>query len=147
MTGAKHVLKILEWDTGYTDRNFDRVRRDALIMERLTGSPYIVNIYSYCGFAQVVELGREGNLDNVIYDPDKPLPGPLKLRLANQVARALADAHDIDGDGRSSISHGDYASKQYIKVGKVSYGCCVAWYDVWRRGCVDQFAALLFHEY
>jgi hypothetical protein len=34
------ALKILMFGTDYSDRNFDRVRRDALILERLTKSPY-----------------------------------------------------------------------------------------------------------
>ena len=32
------VMKILQYGTDYTDRNFDRVRRDGLILERLTKS-------------------------------------------------------------------------------------------------------------
>lgn len=34
------ALKILSYGTSYSDRNFDRVRRDGLILERLTKSPY-----------------------------------------------------------------------------------------------------------
>lgn len=34
------ALKILSYGTEYSDRNFDRVRRDSLILERLTRSPY-----------------------------------------------------------------------------------------------------------
>ncbi len=34
------ALKILIFGTDYSDRNFDRVRRDALILERLTKSPH-----------------------------------------------------------------------------------------------------------
>ena len=34
------IMKILKYGTEYTDRNFDRVRRDGLILERLKKSPY-----------------------------------------------------------------------------------------------------------
>ena len=34
------AMKVLKWGTEYSDRNFDRVRRDGLILERLTKSPY-----------------------------------------------------------------------------------------------------------
>lgn len=34
------AIKILSYGTDYSDRNFDRVRRDSLILERLTRSPY-----------------------------------------------------------------------------------------------------------
>ena len=33
-----------------SDRNFDRVRRDGLILERSSKSPYVLDIYGYCGF-------------------------------------------------------------------------------------------------
>lgn len=34
------IIKILKWGSLYSDRNFDRVRRDGLILERLRQSPY-----------------------------------------------------------------------------------------------------------
>jgi hypothetical protein len=34
-----------DWD----HRNLERHRRDALTMERLTSSPYIISIYGHCG--------------------------------------------------------------------------------------------------
>ena len=34
------AMKILQYGTEYSDRNYDRVRRDGLILERLTKSPY-----------------------------------------------------------------------------------------------------------
>eukprot|EP00980_Cylindrotheca_fusiformis_P021776 scaffold8600_cov111-Cylindrotheca_fusiformis.AAC.8 len=116
--GSEHVVKILQYnkDTDYTDRNFDRVRRDSLIMERATRSPYVLDIYSYCGFSQVVEFGKEGDLDDLIYDYHRELESYQKIQIAVQVTQGLTDVHDIDGDGISSISHSDFASKQYILI-------------------------------
>jgi hypothetical protein len=110
------VMKMLLYRKDHTDRNLDRVRRDALIMERLTKSPFIVDIFAFCGFTQVVELGDQHHLEWLLWHPQKELDPTLKLQLATQAAQALADAHNIDGDGRSSISHGDFAAKQFIKV-------------------------------
>jgi hypothetical protein len=113
---SMHVVKILQYETDHTDRNFDRVRRDSLIMERSTRSPYVVDIHSFCGFAQVVEFGKDGNLDDVVWNHYEDLSSSQKLQIATQVAQALADVHNMDGDGRSSMSHGDFATKQYILI-------------------------------
>lgn len=85
-------------------------------MERATESPYVVDIFGFCGFAQIVEYGKDGNLDDVVYDDYSLVTQPQKLQVATQVAQALADVHDLDGDGIPSISHGDYATKQYILI-------------------------------
>jgi len=114
--GATHIVKILESGKDYTDRNFDRVRRDSLIMERASGSDYVVDIYSYCGFSQVVEYGPHGNLDAILDETYDELSQSQKLQIATQAAKALADVHDLDGTGISSMSHGDFASKQYIFI-------------------------------
>jgi len=112
---SEYILKIL--DGRHTDRNFDRVRRDSLIMERSTRSSYIVNMYSFCGFAQIVEFGKDGGLEDVIWQ-DR-FTSTQRLQVATQVAQALADVHNIDGDGISSMTHGDFAGKQYILINGV----------------------------
>ena len=43
------VLKTTKGEHEVDTRNLERHRRDALTMERLTSSPYIVSIYGYCG--------------------------------------------------------------------------------------------------
>ena len=52
------VLKILEYGTKYTDRNYDRVRRDAMVTERATFSKYIVDGFGHCGFALLSPLAK-----------------------------------------------------------------------------------------
>ena len=47
------VYKVLNYGSEYTDRNYDRVRRDALIMERGTKSEYLIDIYGHCGMSLV----------------------------------------------------------------------------------------------
>ena len=44
------IMKILQYGTTYSDRNFDRVRRDGLILERLTKSPYGKELCICCIF-------------------------------------------------------------------------------------------------
>mmetsp|Transcript_16300 Transcript_16300/g.24159 ORF Transcript_16300/g.24159 Transcript_16300/m.24159 type:complete len:467 (-) Transcript_16300:466-1866(-) len=115
----EYIVKILSYGKRYTDRNFDRVRRDAVLMERLTHSPYVVDSYSHCGFAQVVEYGRDGDLSDPLLGFYHYVTSYQKLQLATQVAQGLADAHNIDGDGISSMSHGDFKIDQYINIGGI----------------------------
>jgi hypothetical protein len=86
----KYAVKILEYETDHTDRNFDRVRRDATIMERASGSPYVVDIFSFCGFAQVTEFGKDGSLDKIMRNHYESLASSQKLQIGTQVAEALS---------------------------------------------------------
>jgi hypothetical protein len=49
MPNQSVVIKIMKDEHEVNTRNFDRHRRDALTMERLTWSPHIVDIYGFCG--------------------------------------------------------------------------------------------------
>ena len=49
LANTPRVLKTLRYEHSYIDRNYDRHRRDAVAMERLTSSPYIVDIFGFCG--------------------------------------------------------------------------------------------------
>eukprot|EP00591_Stephanopyxis_turris_P009308 CAMPEP_0195514316 /NCGR_PEP_ID=MMETSP0794_2-20130614/5746_1 /TAXON_ID=515487 /ORGANISM="Stephanopyxis turris, Strain CCMP 815" /LENGTH=341 /DNA_ID=CAMNT_0040642539 /DNA_START=299 /DNA_END=1324 /DNA_ORIENTATION=+ len=119
------VMKDLQYpDTEYTERNFDRVRRDMLIMERLTSSPYIMDIYGFCGFASMVPNGQDPfDRLEIRRNKNDSMSQMERLELATTASRALADAHNIDHDGISSITHGDFALKQYMEVnGKIKMG-------------------------
>ena len=107
------VMKTLEFGTKYTDRNFDRVRRDVVIQERGSKSLYMVDLYGHCGFTQLSPLGVNGTLDAYIYAKNPP---EVKLVQAREAAFGLAAAHDLDGDGISSITQGDLKADQYLLV-------------------------------
>ena len=107
------VLKALNYGTGFTDRNFDRVRRDALIAERGTFSKYMVDINGHCGLSLLTPLGSEGTLNHYTDSKGKPLD---KLRMARHAAFGIADAHNLDHDGISSITQGDLKLDQYLLV-------------------------------
>lgn len=82
-------------------------------MERLTGSPFIINIYGFCGLSVITEYaGRE--LAHVV-DAGK-LNSTEKLKLAKKVTQGVADIHFIPGDdddddgksdGSPSLVHND----------------------------------------
>ena len=76
----------------YEEKYYEDTRVDAVAMERLTASPYIINIYGFCGLTVVQEYG--GN------DLTRALAGGKmtslsKLKLAKQVAEGLHHIHSI----------------------------------------------------
>lgn len=138
------ALKILQFGTEYTDRNFDRVRRDGLILERLTKSPYseckhdvlcatfhyrssphrsstfshtVLNSYGFCGFDVLTPYAHGGSLSSKLkgWRKGKIELSPLtRLQYAVNVSASLAAVHDIDGEGLSSVAHGDLKCNQYL---------------------------------
>lgn len=64
---GKHVLKTIRYEHDYEERNYDRHRRDALAMERLSGHPYILNLYAFCGNSGVSEYASGGDIANALW--------------------------------------------------------------------------------
>jgi len=60
------VLKVMKREHEYDQRNFQRHRRDALVMERLSSSHHLVAIYGYCANT-VLTQAISHTLDDVIY--------------------------------------------------------------------------------
>ena len=60
------VLKVMKSEHQFDNRNFERHRRDALVMERLSSSHHLVSIYGYCANS-VLTQAISHTLDDVIY--------------------------------------------------------------------------------
>ncbi len=89
-------------------------RREAIAMERLTKSPYIINIYAACGPSAINEFAdfipgfhnfrefakqlRDRDEDNVL---------KLKLQIATMIALGVQHIHEIDGPGNATMVHYD----------------------------------------
>jgi serine/threonine protein kinase len=110
------VLKTLKYEREFYDEFYDLHRRDAVAMERLTRSPFVMDIYGYCGQSALNELadfadGRGATLDNALRSisdsPNDPDLNLLKIHLAASVALGVAHVHEIDSDGRPSMVHYD----------------------------------------
>ncbi|KAL7487597.1 hypothetical protein ACHAW6_013180 [Cyclotella cf. meneghiniana] len=118
------VLKTLRMTHDFTDRNYDRHRKDALASERLSKSPNVVDIYAYCSNSAIFEYGDAGDIDSKIWPYDKKvkkhyvaeLSSLEMIDLAYQVARAIADIHDVEDDGIASIAHTDITPTQFILI-------------------------------
>lgn len=79
------VLKVLRVERGYNTENYEYVKNDALVMERLTSSPRIVDMYGHCG-SSILQETLEHDIESLVV----PEPGWLKNN------RTLNDEHDVD---------------------------------------------------
>jgi serine/threonine protein kinase len=80
---------------------FENNRVDAVAMERLTASPWVVNIYALCGMSVITEYaGKE------LADVAKHLNASQRLDFAVKVAQGIADVHSIDGDNKNDNDDG-----------------------------------------
>ena len=89
----------------FLEEYYELHRRDALAMERLTFSPYVLDIYGYCGQSAINELanfGIEGmsSLEKVARSfrgmEDIEPVSKIKLQLASMVAAGVSHMHSID---------------------------------------------------
>jgi len=127
---AKAVLKMMKMEHEVTPRNFDRHRRDAVVMERFTSHPNVVSMYGFCGNSVLTEFVGRG-LDELIFQPtasdteiykrenngvsslfsrDNPKD---RLILALEVLRGLEALHQIKST-ETPIVHADIQAKQFL---------------------------------
>lgn len=108
------ALKTMRYEHAYTERNYDRHRRDHGATEHLTKSPYVVSNFGACGNTALTEFAHNGDLDSIIWEWD--YSSREMLLVAFQVASGMADLHGIDGEGLPSIAHTDIKTSQFIEI-------------------------------
>ena len=125
------ALKILQMRHPYSDEHFEEVQLEAIIMERLTKSPRIMNIYGHCVFSTMVEVipiefeevavPGEGYFTQEEIDkrnkngvrPYNDFTPTEKLGFALDMAESIADLHGFeDGD----IVHDDVQPCQWLRT-------------------------------
>jgi len=100
----------------YKIRNYERVRQDAIILERLSSSKHVMDIVGYCGAVIISPFADGGTMDEKIIKLLREKASMGKLKLMVDAAKGLAD---IQSDAIPSIVHGDLTSKQYMFVNGV----------------------------
>ena len=118
------VLKSMRYTHDYVPRNYDRHRRDAVAMERLTSSAFVMEIYAACGNSGLFEYADGGSLEDSIYynkhhrkkDNFKPWSSKERLVVAYQAISGIADLHNFAKEGVPSIAHTDIHSGQFVYV-------------------------------
>lgn len=112
--GESVVLKTLRLERDYLEEYYDLHRRDALAMERLTHSPFVMDVYGFCGQSAINELAdfpyglnSLEKFDRHWRDHHGPDVLLLKLQVAASVALGLAHVHEIDSDEVATMVHYD----------------------------------------
>jgi serine/threonine protein kinase len=130
---SEFAYKRMRFERVFSERGVDyrdmyKTHRDAIVMERLTHSPHIVDIYGHCSMTIISEPmpsdvwddiipGGDGNakqadldkLDNVY--PQNNLTATQKLEMSLEMAEGLADIHGFEG---GVIMHGDIHLEQFL---------------------------------
>jgi hypothetical protein len=94
------VLRTFKLEHTYEEAYFENNRVDAIAMERLTKSPYVIKMFGYCGMSVLTEYA--GQHVGQVVDTLNPLE---KLDLAKMIAQGVNDVHSI-GD-EVSLVHND----------------------------------------
>lgn len=110
-----HAFKTLRYEHKWEERNFDRHRRDAVAMERLTSATTVVDIYGFCGNSGMFQFADGGDIERIIWHPPKgrQLVPQERLVVAYQVAAAIADVHGFAGE-IPAIVHTDITPSQFV---------------------------------
>lgn len=116
--GTQRVLKTLRYQREFDATNFRRHFTDAVAMEQLSSSPYIVDIYSYCSNSAIVDYTSDGDLTRL--HTNTHTKSEL-LSIAHNVAAAVADAHHVDDMERATIVHADIKPNQFLRMGGYKY--------------------------
>lgn len=116
--GDPIVLKTQKYYSEFTEDEFKDARVDALAMERLSGSPYITQLFCGCASSQLVEYSNGGNIHDLVklarLEGEETQPPIDRLKIAYQVATALAHVHTFEGDGIVSMTHNDICCHQFM---------------------------------
>jgi hypothetical protein len=122
--GPKRALKMLrliadddddDETYGFTPKLLDKHRRDAVVSEVASSSPYIVKMHSYCAYSAVYDFADGGDLDTYLDEKGSP-PKDQMLRIADRLASSLADLHQVDESGHAAVLHSDIHTKQWIMI-------------------------------
>lgn len=132
-----------------------RVHTEAIVMERMTPSRNIVDIYAHCGSSVIVEtmafdlykkiVPGEGIVSQKTLDqlgdvhPLNNLTASEKLQISLSMAESLRDMHEFDG---GVIVHSDTHIEQWlvgkdgsVKLNDFNYACALRWNDEEKAYC------------
>lgn len=108
-----------------------QVQKEAIILEHLSASDRIIDIYGYCGISSLIEAAigdvvsemvptsgyiQQNDLDRIQMDDVHPMNNLTlseKLEMALVMAESLADIHGYKG---GVIAHGDVHPKQWLRT-------------------------------
>jgi len=99
----------------FEDAFYEHNQIDAVVLERLTASPHVINVFGFCGHSVLTEYADGKRLGELA---DKMKKVPLaRLNIARDIASGLADVHGIDGDGNATFVHLDINPANIVSIG------------------------------
>ena len=99
----------------FEDAYYENNRIDAVVLERLTASPHVINVFGFCGHSVITEYA-DGKRLGELADKKKKVPR-ARLSIARDIASGLADVHGIDGDGNATFVHLDINPANVVSIG------------------------------
>lgn len=110
------VLKMLHLRHNYTHESFRLHQIDAMAMERLTASPYVVSAFGFCGQTVLTPVSHMSASSFVKTKENQS--SRRRLKLARNIARALADVHSIDypGSTNATLTHNDINMANVVEL-------------------------------
>jgi len=104
------ILKTLRFERDFLDEYYDLHRRDAMAMERLTFSPFVLNVYGYCGQSAMNEIAVD-NVEKVFSVRSYRFDNAFRLQTCLAVAKAVAHVHTGELVDTMAISTGRNQTK------------------------------------
>ena len=86
------ILKMLQLHRNFTEESFGAHETDALVMDRLTGSPHITSSYGFCGQSVLTQIAETSG-GKVI--KDSTLSWRERLTIGRDIAKGLAELHAL----------------------------------------------------
>ena len=114
----KFVYKSIKYYRDVTMKQAEEQRKDGLLLERMSSSPFIPSSHGYCSVAVIMDFMPEGSMHD--YIKGVRLAGgstlsPLdRLRIVIHIAGSVAALHTIDGTEQPSFFHNDLCCHQYL---------------------------------
>lgn len=88
------VVKSLRYEHDVEPYNVKTINTEALIMERLTSSSFVTNIYGHCGTSIIVEKGSEFYKDVVPRRGEEPVRGRISQKELDKLQ--IHDVHPFN---------------------------------------------------
>ena len=134
-------------DRDFHSEYYDLHRKDAMAMEHLTYSPFVLDVYSFCGQSAVNEIAFDSIEKVAMRMRDKNRLNMVKLRLAAEVALGVADIHEGSGGNgpfqdQPAMVHYDInprnvavTSRGHVKINDFNVAEFLKWNKVEQKVC------------
>jgi serine/threonine protein kinase len=124
----------MRWRETHDETIYDKQRIDAVVSERLTSSPHVIDIYGFCGVSALNEYADGGSFALYFRNHRRNITNAQLLDFAQSAALGLADIHEIDGrENITSFVHHDLRAENFlmtngtIKISDFNNGQLLRW--------------------